>query len=218
MPSTKPIAFAFCAIVSAATFAPISANASPPPPALAPPQLPNEADETYYDRLVSLSGPYGWSAISRPMQRSNETAEAFGAREGAFIEGVRLAFVRRDAARLVALDQQEAYRWEQAPQVLLVESRGTVLVRSEGEDWIQTRFRLISRLRGTDRLRSVTLRYPGMTSGHSPIVPTFARGSRLVMFANPGPISWDSLIGYYDFETAHDPRTRELLGLPPTAP
>jgi hypothetical protein len=219
MPSTKPIVFAFCAIVTAATLAPISADACPPPPIRsAPPQLPNEADETYYDRLASWSGPYGWGAITGPTQVSNETAQAFGARAGPFYEGMRLAFARRDAAQLVALDQQEAYRWEQAPQVLLVESGGTFLVRSEGEDWIQTRFRVISRVRGTDRLGSVTLRFPQITSGCGFIVPTFGEVSRLVMFANSGPISWESLIGYYDFEAAHDHRTRELLELPPTEP
>ncbi len=192
---------------------PVVAHACPPPaPISAPPQFPGEADATYYDRLVQMSYPNSWNYVSAPLQGPGESAEAFAARLAMFNEGMGAAQARQNVAKVVALHQEEADRWDQAPQVLLVEATGASTVRRGGQEWLVNRFRVVKRLRGKDRSRTITLRHPAPASMCEPYPPRYERGTRLVLFAKPGAVSAESLIGTYGKDNARDSRTKELLG------
>jgi hypothetical protein len=185
----------------------------------APDRWPDESDERYFDRLNAMSYPNSWNYISAPTRLPNELDAAFAARLTAFDAGMRGARERALMAKLATLKREEGARWEQAPQVLLVEARRDRLIKSGGQEWSQTEFHVVKRLRGAERGRSVTLRYPaypGTSCG--PYYPSFPAGTRLVIFANPGPLSVEQMIGFYDRQSAQDERTREALGLTPNAP
>lgn len=205
----------YCAVFGALIIGPTAVHACPPPaPMSAPQQSPGEADQAYYDRLVAMSYPNSWNYIVTPPRRADETAEAYAARLAAYESGYRAALERRNAARLVALQREEADRWEQAPQVLLVEATGAGVVKIKGQEWLETRFRVVRRVRGADRVRTFALRYPAHTTSCGPYYPSFARGTRLVVFAKPGLVRVESMLGYYSHDNARDSRTKDLLGPP----
>lgn len=209
----KPAAAILRAAALAMALTPVVAHACPPPaPISAPPQFPGEADATYYDRLVRMSYPNSWNYVSAPVQAPGENAEAFAARLVTFNDGMRAAQARQTAEKVAALQQLEATRWEQAPQVLLVESIGASTVRRGGQEWLENRFRVVKRVRGKDRSRTITLRYQAPASMCEPYPARYERGTRLVLFTKPGPVSVESLLGTYGNENARDSRTKELLG------
>lgn len=207
------------ALVMALLIHPVAVQACLPPPLVEPPpQAPGQSDESYYDSLVAMSYPNGWEVVGTPPQLPGESADTFQARIAAFNEGMRLARERRTAAWLAQLSAEEAQRWDEAPQVLLVEARGTRRVRADHTEWDQTRFTVIRRLRGSERHRTFSLRYPAFTTSCGPYYPSYSEGQRMLIFANPGPVSAGSLIATYGNENARDNRTRELLGLEPLSP
>ena len=213
MSFAKPAAAILRAAALAMSLTPVVAYACPPPaPISAPPQFPGEADATYYDRLVRMSYPSSWNYVSAPVQAPGENAEAFAARLATFNDGMRAAQARQQAATLVALKREEADRWEQAPQVLLVEVKRSGPVRIKGQEWIETQYRVVKRVRAGERFRTFALRYPGYSTSCGPYNPTYERGTRLVLFTKPGPVSVESLLGTYGNENARDSRTKALLG------
>lgn len=206
-----------CAILAALALSPITAHACPPPRIVSLPLFPQntgETDDAYFDRLVEMTAGYGF--VERPARLADETAEAFAARLAAFEEKMRSANVRvntrREAAMLVALEREEAARWDTAPQVLLAIAGRTRTVQRGGVDWVETSFRITKRVRGNTPARTFALRYPAFTTSCGPYYPSFASGTRLVLFAKSGPVRVETMIGYYFGETARDSRTKELLG------
>lgn len=158
-----------------------------------------------------------------PTQNAGESDADFAGRMTAWQAADRraseAAYERSEARRRAALLAEESARWG-SDQIVLAESLGG---RANG-NFAVTRFRIIDRSGQTARERVFTLRYPFAQTSCDYGPPSFAAGTRWVMFAGTGPITNENLIGYYDLQSAQDPRTRRWLegvrpdGMPLPAP
>lgn len=196
-----------------AALVPSVAIACLPPPPVEMARLPNESDETYHDRLVAGSWPNSWQTLlaERPRQSLDESDADFAARSATWEQTANreglAAQARADVRIRAAQLAEEAARWS-SEQIVLAESLGST---SRGR-WSTTRFRVLDRHGSTRRERTVTLRHPLATDSCDRGPPAFPAGSRWVIFAGSERITTANLIGYYNLESAQDPRTRSWLG------
>lgn len=189
-----------------------SAAACVPPPSVQITPMPGETTEAFYDRIVAGSWPNSWETLSvappgrNPGESDADYATRLATWQTAHQRAYEAAYERSQVRRRAALLAEESARWESG-QVVLAESLSS---RTRG-DFEVTRFRIIDRSGQADRGRVFTLRYPLPQTSCDYGPPEFAAGKRWVMFARPGPLTNDNLIGYYDLQSAQDPRTRRWL-------
>jgi hypothetical protein len=196
----------------AVLFSASSALACPPPAFAESARLADESEDAYYDRLIAGSYPNSWVILGapRPTRNTGETDQDFATRRGAWNEAdaqaSRRASDRANTRRLELRGAEESARWA-SPQIVLAESLGP---RANART-VRYPLRIITHAAGRERHRTAALEFPFMQTDCDAGPPELPAGMRIVIFARPGPITNDSMIAFYDRETAQDIRTRALL-------